>query len=138
VCAYDPANHWVYSNWKGSLTVDSVQHGADALLEQVQRHQCAYLLNDNRRVLGTWNPAIDWTLKDWTPRAVALGLTHFAHIVQPDSMATLTAEALTWGISKRLCIALFEDIEPAKQWLRQAQAASRDADVAPGEHNRPN
>lgn len=110
---YDEANHWVYSNWKGYLTIETVQAGAEAILQHLQYHRCAYLLNDNRRVLGMWNPAMEWTITNWAPRAVALGLTYFAHLVQPDAMATLSAEALTLGISKYLCIASFEDTEPA-------------------------
>jgi hypothetical protein len=118
---YDEANQWVHSNWKGYLTIENVQAGAEAILQHLQHHRCAYLLNDNRRVLGTWNPAMEWTLTNWAPRAVALGLTHFAHIVQPDAMATLSAEALTLGISKSLHIALFEDMEPARMWLHTVQ-----------------
>jgi hypothetical protein len=124
---YDAANKWVYSNWLGYQTYDSVVSGAEACLVSLQENQCPYLLNDNRHLLGLWDEAVGWTITDWVPRVIELGLTHFAHVVNPDSMATLTADSLYHGVHRRLKMRVFDDIEIAKAWLRDAQQAASNA-----------
>ncbi|SNC77599.1 hypothetical protein SAMN06265337_4193 [Hymenobacter gelipurpurascens] len=121
---YDSDNQWVYNDWIGYQTFDSVFDGAEACLQLLQKHSCSYLLNDNRRVLGRWDHSMLWVLTDWVPRAIEVGLTHFAHVVQPDAMAMLSAEALTRGVGKGLQVVLFDDMEKAKSWLREAQQAA--------------
>lgn len=118
---YDPANHWVYNNWIGYQTYIGVIAGADACLYPLQENACPYLLNDNRQVVGPWDHAVEWIATDWAPRAAAQGLTHFAHVVSPESMAAHSAEALHAHITVSLQRRLFSDMEEAKAWLREAQ-----------------
>ena len=119
--AYDPANQWVYNNWIGYQTYIGIISGADACLHPLRDNHCPYLLNDNRQVIGPWNHAVDWLTQDWIPRAIKQGLTHFAHVVSPDSLAANSAEAMQASIGEELPLRLFSDIEEAQAWLRQAQ-----------------
>ncbi|RZK52173.1 MAG: STAS/SEC14 domain-containing protein, partial [Hymenobacter sp.] len=75
---YDAANNWVYNNWIGYQTYVGVIAGADACLPPLRENHCAYLLNDNRQVVGPWDHAVQWIATDWAPRAAGQGLTHFA------------------------------------------------------------
>ncbi|GAB3243525.1 hypothetical protein GCM10027346_40340 [Hymenobacter seoulensis] len=118
---YDVRHHWVYNNWIGYQTYADVVSGADACLELVQKHSCPYLLNDNRQVIGPWDHAVSWIVQDWAPRASKLGLTHFAHVVNPASMAAPSAEAMHLGVGGRLYMRMFNEIEGAQEWLRVAQ-----------------
>ncbi len=93
--------------------------GANACLEVIQRYKCRCLLNDNRLVTGPWNHATDWIARDWTPRAIAMGLTHFAHVVSPESLARLSAEEMHVKISNNFQMQIFYDYEAAKEWLLQ-------------------
>jgi hypothetical protein len=120
---YDAANKWVYNNWIGYQTYTGVQAGADACLHPLKEHSCAYLLNDNRQVLGPWDHAVEWIATNWAPRAIEQGLTHFAHVVSPESMAAQSAEAMYLGIGGRLAMRMFGDVEEAKRWLKEAQHA---------------
>ncbi|WP_022823767.1 hypothetical protein [Hymenobacter norwichensis] len=118
---YDAANHWVYNNWLGIQTYIGIIAGADACLHPLREHQCAYLLNDNRHVLGPWDHAVEWIAKDWAPRASAQGLTHFAQVISPEALAATSGEAMHVGIGNQLQIRQFSAIEEAQAWLRQAQ-----------------
>lgn len=118
---YNAANHWVYNNWIGYQTHAGIVMGADACLRPLLEHTCSYLLNDNRQVLGPWDHAVDWIVTVWAPRAIAQGLTHFAHVVSPESMAALSAEAMHIGIGGRLHMRMFSDIDLAQKWLREAR-----------------
>jgi hypothetical protein len=125
--AYDEACRWVYANWKGYQTFGGVVAGANTVLEVLQQHACPYLLNDNRLVLGPWDHAVQWIAQDWAPRAIASGVTHFAHVVPPASLAAESARAMHLGVSGELEIRLFEDVGEAEAWLQRAQKGVRAA-----------
>jgi hypothetical protein len=119
--AYDATNGWVYNNWKGYQTLPGIMAGADACLIPLQKNACAHLLNDNREVIGPWDHAVEWIVSSWAPRATAQGLTHFANVVSPESLAALSAQAMQVGLSDRLQMRMFSNIEEAQAWLRSAQ-----------------
>lgn len=95
--------------------------GANACLEVIERFKSSSLLNDNRLVIGPWNHATDWIAQDWTPRAMRLGLTHFAHVVSPESLARLSAEEMHVKISHYFQMRIFDDYEAAREWLLHHQ-----------------
>ena len=121
--AYDAAGPWVYNNWVGYQTFAGIIVGADECLHPLREHGCAYLLNDNRQVIGPWDHAVEWIVTDWAPRATAQGLTHFANVVSPESLAALSAQAMQVGLSDRLQMRMFGTIEEAKAWLSAAHQA---------------
>jgi hypothetical protein len=121
---YDAANNWVYNNWIGEQTYVGVVAGADACLHPLCENACAYLLNDNRQVVGPWDHAVKWVVSDWGPRAQAQGLTHFANVVSPEAMAALSAQAMYLGLGERLQMRMFDSIAAASTWLREAQQAA--------------
>ena len=118
---YDGANGWVYNNWMGYQTYPGILAGSDACLVPLRSHACAFLLNDNREVVGPWDHAVEWIVTDWAPRAIAQGLSHFANVVSPESMAALSAEAMHLGLDGALQMRMFGSIDEAKAWLRQEQ-----------------
>jgi hypothetical protein len=126
---YDATNKWVYNNWTGYQTYIGIVAGADACLSPLQENHCAYLLNDNRQVLGPWDHAVDWIVTNWAPRAIAQGLTHFANVVSPESHAAGSARSMALGLGGQLQMHTFSTIEEAQAWLHEAQSAARkDAD----------
>lgn len=114
---YDAAHGLVYNNWMGYQTLESIILGANACLEVLGHFKCPYLLNDNRLVVGPWDHATDWIASDWTPRAIAAGLTHFAHVVSPESFAALSAEAMSAKTSGSFHMRIFGDFGEAREWL---------------------
>jgi hypothetical protein len=118
---HDAANQWVYNNWIGYQTYIGIIAGADACLHPLSENRCPYLLNDNRQVIGPWNHAVEWLATDWAPRASRQGLTHFAHVVSPESLAATSAEAMYLGINGKIQMRMFSEINEAQAWLREAQ-----------------
>lgn len=117
---YDATGPWVYNNWIGSQTYTGIISGADACLHPLREHECAYLLNDNRQVVGHWDHAVEWIISNWAPRATAQGLTHFANVISQEELAAISAEAMRVGLSNRLQMRMFGTIEEAQAWLREA------------------
>jgi hypothetical protein len=118
---YDETNKWVYNNWIGYQTYIGIITAADTCLHPLRENRCAYLLNDNRQVIGPWDHAVEWIATDWAPRAIEQGLTHFAHIVSPESLAAVSAEAMHTRIGGRLEMRMFSEISEAEAWLHEAQ-----------------
>lgn len=119
--SYDAATRWVYNDWIGYQTYVGIVAGADACLLPLAENRCAYLLNDNRQVIGPWDHAVEWIVTNWAPRAITIGLTHFANVVSPESLAASSAQSMALGLEGQLKMHLFSDIKEAQQWLREAQ-----------------
>ncbi|MGI4871419.1 MAG: hypothetical protein ACRYFX_09610 [Janthinobacterium lividum] len=115
---YDRPNNWIYNDWQGYQTLESIMTGANTYLLELVQYQCPYLLNDNTNVRGPWDHAVAWLAQDWTPRAMAAGLTHFAHIVSPESFAAMSAEAMYTSIGSSFQMRIFGKVADAQQWLR--------------------
>ena len=122
---YDARNQLFYNDWRGYQTLESIMTGANAYLKELARHHCPYLLNDNTNVTGPWDHAVAWIAEDWIPRAIAAGLTHFAHVVSPASFAALSAEAMSTEVGERFQMRIFGNLDEARQWLHQAQRAEK-------------
>ncbi|TGE18973.1 STAS/SEC14 domain-containing protein [Hymenobacter elongatus] len=118
---YDAEKQVVYNNWVGYQTHAGIVAGANACLEILQENSCALLLNDNSLVVGPWDHAVEWIATDWTPRAIAAGLTHFAHVVSSESLAAMSAQAMHTSIGSYFHMHTFGDVAHAQEWLRQAR-----------------
>ena len=118
---YEPQNHLTYNSWQGYLTLDSIIKGANVGIEFLAQTKCPHLLNDNTHVSGPWDHAVAWIAQDWTPRAIALGLTHFAHVVDVQSFAALSAESMVSGVSGLFEMRIFGDVASARAWLKAAR-----------------
>ena len=122
---FDAENNWVYNTWIGSQTQESVRSGANACLEILTQNQCSYFINDNRLVAGPWSQAREWITTDWLPRAIAGGLTHFAHVISPEPLARLSAENLHHRLRRYSQMQIFEEAQNAKEWIKEAQQMRR-------------
>lgn len=118
---FDKQNNFFYNNWQGYQSLDGVMQGANAYLEHMAKRPCPWLLNDNTNVTGPWDHAVEWIAQDWTPRAIAQGLTHFAHVVSPESFAALSAEAMSASVGTSFYMRIFGSVNDAREWLAEAQ-----------------
>ncbi len=118
---YEADNNLLYNNWLGYQTADSIMKGANTTLELMTQTRCPYLLNDNTNITGPWDHAVAWIAEDWTPRAIAVGLTHFAHVVSPESFAALSAEAMAASVGDSFRMRIFGSVQDARQWLYSMQ-----------------
>lgn len=117
---FDAQNQWIYNDWRGMLTTDNVMQGCRGVLELLELTHCPHILNDNRGVIGSWNQANDWIEKEWMPKALAAGLTRFAHVVAPGIFGQLSAEEMHLRVGQRFEMRLFQDFNQAKAWLTEA------------------
>ncbi|RSK45215.1 hypothetical protein [Hymenobacter rigui] len=120
---FDQPNNWIYNDWQGLLSPGSVLEGCMGVLDILQRTQCAYMLNDNRRVLGSWQQANEWIEQEWIPKALAAGLRYHAHVVAPGVFGQAAAEDMHLRVGNSFHMRLFEQLDDAQTWLREKQLA---------------
>jgi hypothetical protein len=82
-------------------------------------HQISKLLNDNTNTLGIWMSVANWLVFDALPRARKAGMTSLAHVYGPSRFSRISFEAAVLLLNPcALDIQTFDDIESAKQWLK--------------------
>lgn len=114
----DDRNKWIHVNWMGYLTADNVKAGAAAYTTALANAGFSCVLNDTRLVIGSWNHSLEWVLQEWSPNAAKAGLKHFAMITTPETFADSSAAAFYANL-KAFQAGVFDDMDNAKQWLRQ-------------------
>ncbi|MBD1398121.1 hypothetical protein H9Q13_13175 [Pontibacter sp. JH31] len=107
----------LHVEWYGTQSVETVKEGGYKMLEMMKEQPCAKLLNSNKNVVGSWDMALDWAEKVWTPQMKAAGLRYMAQVVPTSIYATLTIESLIQRIDREFMIRIFEDEEEAEDWL---------------------
>lgn len=109
---------WLYVNWRGYQNYESVVTGCTRVLELMKEHACYRILNDNTQVEGQWSAASRWLAEEWFPEMEKQGLKLFAWVYSPSVLSRLSADKTVKLADYPSYIQAFEDIEPAKDWLR--------------------
>ena len=117
---FDTSNGWVYNDWKGIISNESIIEGCHEILKVQQDAKCPLMLNDNRQLVNSWGPTARWIDQVWLPQAMELGLRRFAHLVSPGIMGQASAAEFFTLVNSKIEMQLFEDLEQAKTWLHAA------------------
>ena len=117
----DAANRWVFVDWMGYLTADSIKAGAAAYTEALAKSKFSCVLNDTRSVRGPWDHSMDWVINTWAPNAAAAGLKYFAMVSTPESLADGSA-ANFYAQLTAFHAEVFDNLSTAREWLHRMQA----------------
>jgi len=89
------ANRILYCNWVGPQTPESITTAGSIIIPIVKEGDFKKVLNDNARVTGPWNTSVPYTINQWFPTMMGLGLKHFAWVYSTDIFADLSARRAT-------------------------------------------
>ena len=120
---FDAANNWLLVTWKGFVTAQDGERGAEETLRMLELTHVHYLLNDNSLVTGPWFDSVEWLERVWAPQAERLGLRCVAHVMQSDANAELAAAADHDPFAGRFDLQIFSALPEARQWLLECQDA---------------
>lgn len=115
---YDDQYNWIYADWKGYQTENSVKDGCEKMLSSLNTVHCSKVLNDNTNVVGIWTPASTWVGTNWLPRVKQAGIKHLAWVYSSSSMSRVSADESIRITSVPEMIKTFDDLESAKRWLQ--------------------
>lgn len=108
---------WLFSRWSGEITESKVRQGSECLAKFVAASSCQYVVNDNRKLSGSWLSSIDWIEKELTPKLSNSGVRYIAHILSPEFITKFSAIELE---ARRLNFRfkLFVDLHDGEQWIK--------------------
>ena len=107
---------FLHADWKGYVNVNSVKEGCEAMLSYMKSTACFYILNDNRKVKGTWTQSIKWLEMDFMPRLVNNGLKKIAYLYSTDQSAIYSLNRLL-EVNDQYEAQTFDTFEKATLWL---------------------
>ena len=113
-----PGNAFVLAQWQGVQSEETVMQGGYKIIEMVKACSCTKLLNSNKDVIGSWDMALEWAEKVWTPSIKAAGLKFLAQVIPSSIYASISIENLIHRIDNEFEIRTFEDEALAEAWLR--------------------
>ena len=118
LCIYfDTVSDWIYMDWLGQQTVDSVKEGCEKLLKFLVSERCNKVLNDNTRVTNIWSDVAIWVAHDFFPRAEKAGLQYLAWIYSPDQFSRLSADEVLMHQTASVITIPFDCYDEAQRWL---------------------
>jgi hypothetical protein len=116
VTIYLYENNIIHADWCGYVSVDEVKEGCERMLLSVKENNCGLVINDNRRVKGSWTQAIKWLEEDYLPRLIKANLKKIAFLYSPEPGARYSVNRLL-EVSAEYEGQAFEDFEQAAKWI---------------------
>ena len=108
---------WIYADWIGYQTEQSVMDGCEKMLEALKKYKLGKVLNDNTRVVGIWTPAAKWVGEDWFPRMKGAGLEQFAWVYSPSRLSQVSTDESLKSTPVPEIIQTFYNPQEAQDWL---------------------
>ena len=116
---FDEENRWLYAEWKGAHTQESVQACCLQLLDTLRAWPCHKVLNDNTGVPDITMQLTQYGLR-WLEAMRRAGMQHLAW-VPPSSLPSLPTVESTLRTIARPHVATFSDLASAYRWLQLQQ-----------------
>jgi hypothetical protein len=114
---HDVANQWIYNQWLGEHTTDSVRYYGELVYECLQKHPCPKVLSDHSLLTGDWSLVVPGC-RHFFERMADLGVAYFAWVYSPCYNDRVAMEKALLHIV-RPTAASFDDICSAYEWLRR-------------------
>ena len=103
---------YLYSSWQGGfITLEELVTAGNYVLDLCEYFNLQHIINDNRKLTGSWDHANDYNANVWLPRALKIGLLKLAHISSPEIFAQLSGEQMEQYLGGDLNIKIFKDFE---------------------------
>lgn len=114
---YDTTHDWIYMDWVGQQSVDSIKEGCKQLLHFLKAERCHKVLNDNTRVTNIWSDAAEFISTDFFPKAQKAGLEYLAWIYSPDQFSRLSTDEVLSRHEVSTVSIPFSNYQEAVNWL---------------------
>ncbi|WP_375562351.1 hypothetical protein ACE193_07315 [Bernardetia sp. OM2101] len=113
----------VKSVWIGKyLPIEDIKTAALLGLSFFKKYKATKILNDNKKLEGSWDEANEWIAKRWTPQATEAGLVKLAHVVADEILAKFSAKFMKMENDLQdttFQLKLFDNEKEALEWLEK-------------------
>lgn len=117
---HDAENDWLYLDWKGDLTLKSMQEGCIAVARCFLRKHYVRVLNDNSSVTSLSPEAASWLATECLPRMKLSTIEYVAWTYSPNMDTQSWTNTALHQIDGPV-VAMFDDVESAYAWLREVK-----------------
>lgn len=118
VIRWDEANLCVQATGQGFIEGEALRVPMNQGLELLKEKKASRWLADMREQKVLVQADQDWTVQDWTPRAVSTGLKKSAFVIPESALGQLTLKKITSRVGEyELKMAYFSSLEEARKWL---------------------
>lgn len=114
----DRSNNWVFIDWHGELTLETVQRTSLDLARCFLSHYYPRVLNSNAQVTSVSWEVTQWLASEFLPALTLTGVEQMAWVVPPGLRAR-NGILDTVNLFPHVAISLFDDIDVAVAWLQQ-------------------
>ncbi len=111
------ANSFIYVNWVGIQSLETIMMGANQLLSMLRHQSCPAILNSNKELIGPWDDGALFMGGKWVLEANMLGVVHFAHVLSPGIYGKRSFQKFYQLAHNYLQIETFDTDADAEAWL---------------------
>ena len=127
--SYRPGPNYLYAEWIGYVVRRNIIDGGQMQIDWAGLHAgergTQVVVNDNRRMRGSWESAVDWTIEVAGPALRAAGLRLNAVILSPDLFTQVSSEAMVDGMgADALPMRIFPSLAEAEHWIAGMHAGA--------------
>jgi prepilin-type processing-associated H-X9-DG protein len=124
--SYNDRANYLYCDWSGYLVHQQIVDGCEQMLgwarANAELRKCVATINDNRKLRGSWEPAVDWIDRNVNKQIYDLGIGYDAIVIGQDLFTQVSAEALAatnrpGSVTHRLVPSL----QAAEAWIAEMQ-----------------
>jgi hypothetical protein len=126
--SYNDRANYLYCDWAGYLVHQQIVDGCEQMLAWARANagarKCVATINDNRRLRGSWEAAVDWIDRNVNRQIYESGIRYNAIIIGQDLFTQVSAEALAATNRPGAVIhRLVASMEAAEAWVDAARQA---------------
>ena len=117
---YDAQNDWLFSDWRGDLSLADVQAGCLTIAQCFLERTYPRILNSNCDVTGMSASAPQWLAQEYLPHLGLAGIEYLAWVCAPSLLLRhLAGEAVRQ--LRAPMVATFDDLADAYAWLQHTR-----------------
>jgi hypothetical protein len=114
---YDTTNDWLFSDWRGDLSLAQVQAGCLTIAQCFLERTYPRILNNNTDLTGMSASAPVWLARDYLPHLGLAGIEYLAWVCAPSLLLKHLAGESVRQLRTPV-VATFDDLADAYTWLQ--------------------
>ena len=107
----------VFSNWLTPPSSQEFREGMLAIIDAMQEHKTGKVISDTCNI-GAIDPIDqEWTLAEWTPKAIGAGYRGIAIVISSDIFAQISVEDIMNNAEDVQLLKYFDNVDEAREWM---------------------
>ncbi|MCU0354343.1 MAG: hypothetical protein MUD08_11500 [Cytophagales bacterium] len=107
----------VFSNWLTSPSSQEFREGMLGIIEAMRQHKTGKIVSDTRNIGAIDLADQEWSLTDWTVKALEAGYKGIAIVISSDIFAQMSVTDIMDKADGGLFYKYFDSVEEARQWV---------------------